>query len=326
MRSWLGCIIVLLSSFCMAEDWSVIARAAKMSQTQSFSGTYVRQLGDGLQTFLIYRTNARGQVVERRIATDGVSREVMRSNRHLRFFAKDEHAIEQARLDGFRLFPVVLPEDTGAVSQSYLLQKGNKDRVAGRACQWYHLQPKDKQRYSQQYCLDSSNFMPLKMLILQPNLHIVEQNSFAQIQYESPTKQQMIPNHELIMQQNSRLPPSYAITTRLGKGVHRSDSGHFEQAITDLPQGFRVLAARQVKMPQNEQTSMHYIIGDGLITVSLFVEPHKQVKANEAHVVNGALVMARVYKDKLRFTAIGDMPASGLALLLQNLKLNEMPN
>lgn len=325
MLRLLGCMVLLFSGFCFADDWSVIGQAAKAGQTQPFSGTYVRQLGDGLQTFLIYRMNDQGRVIERRVATDGEPREILRSNRHLRFFAKTQNAIELARLDGFRLFPVVLPEDTGAISQSYLIKKGLQDRVAGRPCQWYDLQPKDKQRYIQKYCLDNVNFMPLKMLVALPNSRTVEQNSFTQIKYEMPTKAQMIPNSALTLKEDSRLPPSFAISGK-GKGPNANHKGgrHADvAALSGLPAGFKVFASRQVKMPQNEQASTHYIIGDGLITVSLFIEPQEQVKPNEVRVVNGALVMARVYKDGLRLTAIGDMPAAGLESLLQNLKLNE---
>lgn len=321
MLRLLGCMVLLFSGFCFANDWSVIGQAAKAGQTQSFSGTYVRQLGDGLQTFLIYRMDNQGRVIERRVATDGEPREILRSNRHLRFFAKTQNAIELARLDGFRLFPVVLPEDTGTVSQSYMIKKGSQDRVAGRTCQWYDLQPKDKQRYIQKYCLDNVNFMPLKMLVVLPNSRTVEQNSFTQVKYEMPTKAQMIPNSTLTLKENSRLPPSFAISGK-GKGSNHKGRRHADVAsLSGLPSGFKVFASRQVKMPQNEQASTHYIIGDGLITVSLFIEPQKQVKSNEIRIVNGALVMVRVHKDRLRLTAIGEMPAAGLESLLQNLKL-----
>ena len=321
-----GCSILVFSGFCFADDWSVISQSAKTSQSQPFSGTYVRQLGDGLQTFLIHRTNDQGRVIERRIATDGVPREIMRSNRHLRFFAKTEKAIELARLDGFRLFPLVLPEDTGAASISYNIKKGTQDRIAGRPCQWYDLLPKDKQRYIQKYCLDDMNAMPLKMLVLLPNSRTVEQNSFTQIGYETPTKAQMQPNPALILKEDSRLPPSFAISGK-GPGSQghkgaRGGHGMNPSNLTGLPAGFKVLAARQVKMPQNEQPSTHYILGDGLITVSLFIEPQEQAKVNETMTVNGALMMSRVYRDGLRLTAIGDMPASGLEQLLLNLKLN----
>ena len=93
-----------------------------------------------------------------------------------------------------------------------------------------------------------------------------------------------------------------------------------------LPAGFVIRQAPHLKevLPdkQGEQTTKHYVITDGLISMSLFFTPISAGGAPQSsiQIKSGALNMISQDKNGHRITAVGEVPELTLKNLVKNLK------
>ncbi len=316
----LRCFLLLLgagSGMVHANAWQGLQQAARAGQSQVFSGQYVRQIDDGLSTFKIWRLRQGQVLAEKRLATDGVARELIKNRQVLHFYTLNSAGLQQARMDGIRLFPAVLPNNVQVLGASYTLKTSEMGRAAGRVCRWYELGAKDPARYSQKLCIDSRTGLPLRQVFHTANGQIVEQIAFSSIDYTAPKPALLQPDQRLSVRDRIMLPPEFNQRNQQRAGVgnqHRVDG---------LPRGFYVLRHKDGSI-QKGVPGHQYVLGDGLITVSLFVEgsADKKKTINKAYQVNGALSMAVRQQNGVKVTLVGDMPPRSLNQMAETLKVS----
>lgn len=295
-------------------DWDVLRKAAQSGQRQSLSGVYLHQIGRGEQeTFQIYRTNQGGQILERRESLDGLPREVVRIGNELTSYAPDKTSLLAARASATRLFPAVLPENVNLLAVSYAIEKSRQDRVAGADCYWYRLKALDKMRYNQSFCLEKISNLPLKMVVSTPEGAIVEQFTFTSIDLKAPRSKDVFKHrYALSYTQHAAVQPTAALPPA-------AQPPRIE--VSGLPNGFRLLKAVERALPGQKQPMHHLIYGDGLVMLSLFVEPKSKSQKSRVTMVQGTLSMASVPYGNYWLTMVGDMPGQSLASLLKSTKV-----
>lgn len=295
--------------------WRDLGLAAKAVNNQSFSGIYLRQTKQGLETYQIYRLINKQGLRERRVANDGVDREVLRQNRHLNYFSESEQGLRLLRLGSLRQFPAQLPSNPKLLDDAYVVTVGAMARVANRACRWYHISPRNNDRYRQDFCLDSKNFFPLKQVLIRGKNELIEQNTFSQITFGAPDAALLKIDARLNLLDKGVLPPVASQAQLLKMKQQQRNSK--DPRISGLPPGFVVLMARDLG-----KTGSHYLLSDALVKVSVFVEQTNDAKPNlEGHEINGGLSMGIVQKDNWRLTAVGDVPSDKLEAYLGQLRV-----
>lgn len=297
-----------------ASDWEMLRKAAQAGQRLPLSGVYLHQIGRGEQeTFQIYRTEQGGQVLERRESLDGLPREIIRMGSELTSYAPDKTALLAARASATRLFPAVLPENVGMLSASYVLDVQGKDRYAGIDCRWHRLRGVDKLRYSQSFCIDPVSGLPLKMVVATPSGSVVEQYTFTSVDLKAPRNKAVFkPRYSLSYTQHSEVQPAAALPAT-------APPPRIE--VKGLSSGFRLLKAAERTLPGQKQPTHHLIYGDGLVMLSLFVEPKNKSQQPRAASVQGTLSMASMPYGNYWLTMVGDMPGASLAGLLKATKV-----
>ncbi|WP_159876174.1 MucB/RseB C-terminal domain-containing protein [Aquitalea denitrificans] len=297
------------------DDWLVVKRAAVAARQQPLTGTYLHQMNGSLETFRIVRGGTGDNIQEKRTSLDGPSREIIRKGLELTCYAPDAKSLSAAKVSAMRLFPAILPDDIGNIAQSYTLKRSGKDRVAQRDCNWMDLKPRDSKRYLLRLCVEPVSNLPLKVITQNAAGDAVEQFTFTEIELQGPKdKSAFRPQYK----QNYVLRSANAPQMTLDADAPSEVSG--------MPSGFKLLRAVQRSLPgQAERTIRHMVFSDGLVMLSLFIEPQTDGRAERAVNLHGAVNMATAVQGDYLVTLVGDLPEPTMLAMIRNLKITLKP-
>ena len=321
----LGLALLALPLAVMADDdWALFQRVTDAGRQQPMSGTYLHQMKDNtLETFHIVRLGGPGQVQERRVALDGPPREIVRNGETLTCFAPDKRSLLAAKISAMRLFPALMSDDVADISQSYTLRKLGSDRVAQRDCNWLEVRARDQTRYTERICADQATSIPLKMITMTPRGNeVIEQYTFTEIDL-SPSRDR------------SQLKPQYKLSNQLRgptTAPMSADAPAARTEVSGLPSGFKMIRSIQRTMPggNGAQLVHHMVYSDGLVMLSLFIEPvpaemPSSMRRVQSMNLHGAINMATNSQGDQMLTLVGDMPEPTLASLVRGLRIVSKP-
>lgn len=308
----LGCVLVAQAA---EDDWQLVHRAAVAGRQQPLSGTYLHQMNGTLETFRIVRGGSGDAVMEKRESLDGPSREIVRNGNSLVCYAPDNRALMAAKVSAMRLFPAVLPEDSVDLAQSYTVKRTGTDRVALRDCNWLDLKPKDRLRYSMRLCVDPATALPLKVITVNTRGETVEQFTFAEIDLAAPRDKSAF---------RPMFKKSYVLRSDAVPQMQTDTAASSE--VSGMPQGFRLLRAVQRSLPgQSGKVVKHMVFSDGLVMLSLFVEPPVDGHPEKTTNLHGAVNMATAPLGDYQVTLVGDMPESSMQTMIKGLHVSLKP-
>lgn len=308
-------IFVLTLSFqvACADDWQTLSQAAKAGQKLSLQGQYVHRHQYRLSAFSLYRQQQDFGLIERRVAEDGIPREIIKTGGELSFFTNQEKGLMLSLADTTSLFPAVLPVDVNVLKDSYTVVSGKITRIARRNCQWLWLKPKENNRYTQGFCLDSENRLPLAQ-IYQSNGKIIEINQFTRLSFTQPSKEDVQPDKRLTVTDRFTLPPQPA--------WYRQSNTSDWRYLKKLPKGFFVLSHKDMKVDPRADKGRHYIVSDGLVNISLFIEHFPNTpQLKKTMPMSGALSSAEKIQGNYKIIAIGDLPETGIKTFVQDVEI-----
>ncbi|WP_233201229.1 MucB/RseB C-terminal domain-containing protein [Chromobacterium alticapitis] len=292
----------------------LLRNVGNASRQQALDGTYLHQMNGMMETFHLVRQSQGDSVREKRVSLDGPPREVVRTGGELTCYAQDKRALIACRISAMRLFPALLPDDVDDIPRSYALKRTGSDRVAQRDCQWLDLQPRDPQRYTMRMCIDPATHLPLKVITLSPRGDAVEQFTFTEVELAGAKDKKAY---------RPKLPQKFLLLS--GKAASGADPSVSQNEVTGLPQGFRLLRSSARTLPgAGGKPVRHLVLSDGLVMLSVFVEPPPPESARMERVGNlhGAINMATSYQNDMQLTAVGDMPQTAMMTLLKGMHIN----
>lgn len=307
------CIALPMLAHAAGDDWQTLKKSAQASRSQVLTGTYLHQMSGVVETFSIVRGTGPEGVIELRQSLDGTPREIVRNGNELTGYGPDKKALMAAKISAMRLFPALLPDDMTGVAESYVLKRLSSDRVAQRECDWLELKAKDKARYGMRLCLDRASLLPLKIMTLTPAQEPVEQYMFTELDLVAPKdRSQFKPHYQLsfpIRNAGSSVPP----TGNSMEGVE----------VNGLPSGFRLIRAVQRSLPgQSERPVRHLVYTDGLVMLSLFIEPQAaEPRPERVNTLYGAVSMATASQGGMQLTLVGDLPEASMLTLLKSIRI-----
>lgn len=312
MKYWLAVAAAVVAAQAWAQDSTAprkvsalewLRKIADSSRTVSYSGTFVYQYGNRVETSrVVHYVNAAGGVFERLETLDGPSREVVRANDHVTVYLPDARVVLVERRST-RHMPVMLPERLSDLNSQYEVKVLDSGRVGGFECQWIGVEPKDKLRYGRKFCAELESGLPLRAQVFNERAEVIESFGFSQLALGgSFNRDQVTSKHEARAQAQKWR-------------VDRSALNVIEQAadtgwtVGGLPAGFRKLmevkrtiAGRPVAMP-------HLVYSDGLAAISVFIEPKQRDLGAKPLISQGAVhIFKRVHGDFV-VTVLGEAPA-----------------
>lgn len=313
-------VAVLLSAQAQAQaqaDDEVLSWLAKMDQavrSLSYSGTFVYLHGSQLESMRVeHRVGAVEH--ERLTSLNGEPREVIRENDRVTCISsRDRMVTHEGHPMAHPGVPTLLPEEIDELGHYYAFHLDQEDRVADRRARVLTIRPKDQYRYGYRLSLDEESGLPLKTDLLDLSGEPVAQIMYTDLQLEPGESS------------GQGASPGSAASSVGGSGSTESDSAEeparqperSNWTFAGLPQGFE-LSAHEVRVATGDKPQEHFVLSDGLASVSVYVE-----LAGPEHELAGPASMGALNAYGQRYgdhqvTVVGEVPALTVQTVAQAL-------
>ncbi len=292
------------------QNW--LERMAHAGHMETFSGTFIYGKNTELSVMKIFHRADKFGEIEKLISMDGSGREVIRNNDLVTCVLPDKNSVVVEKSRRYSKFPPSFPTQINKLKY-YSFQLQQQDNIAGQLAQKIAVIPKDNFRFGYALWLDVKTGLLLKLHLIGQNNKMVEQFLFTNLKY-----------HETL---DDKL---FKPTTEGKKYTWhqaRKNSGSVELfsdwSFNKLPPGFKVNIQRAHMMPRGKKTLKHFVVSDGLATVSVYIEHHQD---DESDLVGGTSMGAinAFGKDIKGFhvTAVGEVPMITVKMICESAKLN----
>ena len=200
-----------------------------------------------------------------------------------------------------------VPKSIEKMKAVYSLDVGTTKKVAMRNCTIVVARPKDKMRYLQKYCLDNATGLPLDYSLINNNHKTVERFTFTDVKISEPDS--------VVSAQSNTAPPQTLIQG------HSHDIGNW--TINELPKGFsfgKLPLSQEAEVKKGTDTE-HFMLTDGLSSVSIFISPITTAQPKVASVIkSGALNVLTSQKNNHRITLVGEVPRTTMQNIFASLE------
>jgi negative regulator of sigma E activity len=209
-----------------------------------------------------------------------------------------------------------LPKFNQQMQAVYSFDLGKIKKVAERPCQLVIARPKDRMRYLQKYCVDTETSLLLDYTIINKSHKTIEQFVFTNIE---------------ILGENVLEPAVALASTPLATTTNHNELNInlLESPVTspsdaswslkEIIKGFSLRKAPKLQQKKGESATEHYILSDGLSSVSIFISK-KAPDSKESGTRSGALNVVTYYKHNFTITLVGTVPKSTLKSIFNNLQ------
>jgi sigma-E factor negative regulatory protein RseB len=294
-------VLALAASTARADEamgW--LARAAQAARELDYVGTIVYQTGPRVQSTRITHLFADGREYAKLVNLDGPAREVVRSGAELRCYYPDAKVMRVEPATFRNVFPSLLPEQQQSLSRFYRFRVLGEDRVGGRPVQAVEFEPTDDLRYGHRFWSDTKTGLLLKARLVNERGDGVEQFAFSDLTINATIDPSMVaPSWPSV-------PADWQVLHNAGGDVVPQDTGW---VVTRVPPGFAKIMEGWRKLRGRAGPVAHLVFSDGLVSISVFVEPAmaSSLPAGALH-QPGGLNAFSVRQDDHLITVMGETP------------------
>jgi sigma-E factor negative regulatory protein RseB len=277
-------------------EW--LERMKQSIHHHSYSGTFILQRGDRIDTVRVVHSAEDHGYRERLQTLTGSAREVIRSVDRL-------GAFEGARAEavggppGSQLRPALAT----ALLQSgthYQLKSLGHDRIAGLPCYMLHAEAQDAFRYSHKYCVHDDTGLPLLSELIDGGGQLLERLVFTEIEFL-----------DVVLEDALEARDCGARHIEVRVGVEQEGTGEMggHWFFEDLPPGFSPIIVTERRFAPDAPASLHFVLSDGLATISVYVDETAEIsQAFEGATRSGAThAVARPLAGH-QVTVVGEVP------------------
>lgn len=294
--------LVLVASGVRADDamqW--LNHAAQAAQQLNYVGTIVYQIGARVESSRITHLNDGGHEFAKLVNLDGPAREVVRSHGELRCYYPDAKLMRIEPGTFRNVFPSLLPEQQQSLSQFYEFRLIGTDRVGGRPVQVVVFEPKDGLRYGHRFWSDAATGLLLKARVVNERGDGVEQFAFSDLTIDARIDRSMVESSW------PTIPDDWQVVESAAGDVVPQETGW---VVTRIPPGFAKIMEGFRKLRGRAERVAHLVFSDGLVSVSVFVEPLVSASAPAGFLRQGGLNVYSVRQDNHLVTVMGETPGA----------------
>lgn len=277
-------------------DW--LQRMTASLHSESYQGTFVLQRDDRLDAIRVVHAAENGGYRERLETLTGAPREILRSVDRL-------SALKGARARAGEAphWPAGAPVFLLERHDHYHLKDMGVDRVAGLDCRMILARARDTLRYSHRYCLHSATALPLLSELYDGHGKLLERLAFTDLEHlDAVADAALEPTRE----------DAEHVEVRADHGHKRpewdEETGVDGWGFGDLPDGFTAIAASERRVGEDEARLRHFVLSDGLASVSVYIEKASGDQMFEGTTRAGATHGAARSIAGHQVTAVGDVP------------------
>lgn len=283
-----------------------LQRISAAARTLNYTGTFVYQQGDRVESSRItHYVDVSGNELEKQESLDGPEREVIRRNDEVRCYIPDSKLLKVEKRRGRKAFPDLIPEKLGPLTENYDVRLGGLERVAGIECQIVLLEPRDAMRYGHTLCADRESGLLMKAMMVDDSKQVVEQFAFTQITIGGAIDP-------------ASLNPRFSASPGDWREERLAPPAITESGWTigNSPPGFRKVMEMKRQIPGRGLQVTHIVLSDGLVAVSVFIEPlggEKHPRAGFSR-RGGINVFARPVSEHM-VTVLGETPVTTVQVI-----------
>ena len=242
-----------------------LQRIYAATQKLSYTGVFVYQQGQQVETSRITHIVEASGPRERLETLDGIPREIIRTRDQVVCYLPASMTVKIDKQSGTRMFPAILPERLKELFENYNIRKGDVERVGGYDCQVIILEPRDRMRYGHRLWADLNTGMLLKAKTFDEKNEMLEQFSFTQLQIGGAIGREQLKARFSRASRDWRVEDSGAIRANL------AEAGW---TIRSSPPGFRTVIELLRTLGGTSGVG-HIVLSDGLAAISVFIQPAK---------------------------------------------------
>jgi sigma-E factor negative regulatory protein RseB len=276
------------------------------SERLSYTGVFVYQHGEQVETSRVTRIVDADGVHERLEALDGTPREIIRVNDEVKCYLPRSMTVKIDRQKDLKPFRFRI-ENAGAIAEQYNVRKAGIERVAGYDCQALILEPKDNLRYGHKLWAELSSGLLVRDKVFNERGEMVEHLSFTQLQIGGRLDKELL---------RSRFSPTGSDWRIENHAVVEASLAAHGWILKALPRGFRTVTELKRDLGGGHEMT-HVVVSDGLAAVSVFIEPvaAKGQSPRAGASRQGAVNIYSRTLDQHVITAVGEVPAEGVRLI-----------
>jgi len=297
------------------QSW--LDKMATAGHMQTFTGTFVYGKHSELTVMKIYHRADKFGEIERLVSMDGSGREVIRSNNLVTCVLPDKNSVVVEKSRPPSKFPPSFPSKVDKL-KFYLFKLKQQDVIAGHLAQKIAVNPVDKYRFGYNIWLDVKTGLLLKSHLITENNKMIEQFLYTNLTYHTQLDESLfklsVKGKKYTWHQAKESDASLKMETSSFNGW----------SFKKLPPGFKVGIKRNHMMPKAKKALKHFVISDGLATVSVYVEHHTGEKSD---LIGGTSMGAiNAYGKHLKgfhVTAVGEVPMLAVKMICESIQQNE---
>jgi sigma-E factor negative regulatory protein RseB len=294
------------SGHALADDVAAwLQRAADAARQLNYVGTIVYQSGNRVEVSRLVHFSDGTEQLGKLVSLEGPAREVIRTNDQITCYLPDQKLIRIEPRTFRNVFPALSPAQLGTLSENYLFKRAEQVRIAGVETQAWVFEPRDGMRYGHKFWADVPTGLLIKARLLNERNETVEQFAFTDIQIGARVDRDMVK-------------PSYSARASDWQ-VYSAPAEALAQdtgwTVRQLPPGFRkVIEAYRTLRGKPDQVA-HLVYSDGLVAVSVFIEPTNNAPRALGAAHQGATnVYSRELDGDHVVTVVGEAPVATIRL------------
>jgi sigma-E factor negative regulatory protein RseB len=299
------CVGLMLAADASAEDtarW--LERAAQAARTLNYAGTIVYQHNGHVETSRLVHVFEGGQEQEKLVSLDGPAREVIRSGGEVRCYFPDAKVVRIEPRTFRNVFPGLSPEQQRNLAQYYAARMVVSERVAGRWTQVMVFEPKDGLRYGHKFWADANTGLLLKARLVDDHGEVVEQFAFTDFTISDKIDREMVK-------------PSWAVAPPDWQ-VKQGSFGEMSPHETGWSVGFQKIMEGYRTLRGKRDPIVHLVYSDGLVAVSVFVEPLAPAPLQTAVSQQGGINVYITKSNDSLVTVLGETPPATVRQIAQS--------
>ena len=292
-----------------AHGW--LQKLAEMVATQNFHVAFV-QARAGQETIpWLWRHGvmADGTVMEQLNLQNGPGQEQIRVGQVVSVFEPDvpPYSVRSGAIHG--PIPAMLLNQPARLEQAYKFVTVGRARISGRTAQQLRIISRDNTRFSYQLWLDESTGMLLKLDTVDLKGNVLEQIQVTSFEVTDEP-------HDYFSKVNQSSLPQPMAGGRGQIQPHHWQVGFLPKGMVEVSQNVRRLAL-------TGQAVEHKLFSDGLVDVSVYVQPAKQAIGSDLALRHDLNTFLTFTSGAAQVTIVGEIPLKTANAMAQSLTLSK---
>lgn len=290
-----------------AAQW--MTKVTQAARSLTYTGTVMIRQGTNFETFRLTHLFENGEEAEKLLSLDGPAREIVRSPTEVRFYFPDARVVNIEPRTIRNGFPTLSPEQISNLAQYYEFKLVPGGRVAGRATEMAVFEPRDGMRYGHRFWADPTTGLLLKSRLVNERGEVIAEFAFTDVTINAKVDRDMVK-------------PSWPAVPADWK-VKQGGPGDLAIKDTDwvvhkMPPGFFKIMEGYRTLPGRSEPSVQLVFSDGLVAISVFVEPYTITQTKVGPTQTGGVAQYTTRNDAWRVVVVGEAPPATVQQIAQS--------